>query len=343
MRVAILGGGLAGCALGFILKQVGLEPVIYEANASLADGASGNVTGLYNPRFGAEWTPQSRYFSKAFELAGELLPTLEGIDYDSCGCMHLINDEKKIIRYSKMIESWGWNADDMRITSPQETSEICGIETAFEGLWLPHSGTVSPPKLCGAYTDGVEVHCDARIENLKDIQADIIILAAGPALRHFEETKHLDLRAVRGQVTMAKETPQSAAMKTNICYSGYMTKARDGMHMIGSTFQRWLDHIDAMAEDDAENISRMQESIPAFKGDFEVLNARASVRTTSKDHFPVVGRLSENLYVSTAHGSHGILSSLMAAHILRDMILDKAQMVDNEVIAAVSPQRYDAA
>ena len=82
MKIAITGAGLAGSALGYVLKQAGLEPIIYEANASVADGASGNLTGLYNPRFAAEWTPQSRYYSKAFELARDLFPTLEGIEHD---------------------------------------------------------------------------------------------------------------------------------------------------------------------------------------------------------------------------------------------------------------------
>ena len=342
MRIAIVGGGLAGCAAAFELKRRGHEPVIYESNPSIADGASGNLTGLYNPRFGAEWTPQSQYFSKAFTLARDLFPTLGDIDHDPTGCMHLINDEKKVIRYSKMLKSWGWGDDDMRITSAQETSDLCGVETEFEGLWLLHSGTVSPPKLCSAYIDGVEVHVNAQVDGLESLDADIVILAAGPALRAFEKTQSLGLGAVRGQVTMVKDTEQTASMKTNICYSGYMTKAQNGMHMIGSTFRRWLDHTDLIEQDDVDNIERMVGALPSFSGErFDIVSSRASVRTTARDHFPVVGQLDKKTFVTTAHGSHGILSSLMAAEILANMIEGKAQSVGDEVIAALSPDRFN--
>ena len=54
MKAAIIGGGLAGCALAFSLKQAGVTPVVYESASRLAAGASGNSIGLYNPRFTAE-------------------------------------------------------------------------------------------------------------------------------------------------------------------------------------------------------------------------------------------------------------------------------------------------
>jgi len=342
MRIAIVGGGLAGCAAAFELKTRGHDVAIYEANASVADGASGNLTGLYNPRFGAEWTPQSQYYSKAFELARDLFPHFNEIEHDRSGCMHLINDPKKEIRYSKMLKSWKWGEDDMCIVSEPAASEICGIKTESYGLWLPQSGTVSPPKLCGAYAQDIEIHLNAHVENLEDLDADIIILAAGPALRAFEEAKDLCLGVVRGQVTMIKETPQSAVMKTNICYGGYMTKARDGLHMVGSTFQRWLDHSELIAQDDDDNIARMKGAILTLSDEeFLVKSSRASVRTTARDHFPVVGKLSEKVYVSSAHGSHGILSSLMAAEILGCMIDNKPQSLGDDVIAALSPHRFN--
>ena len=340
MKIAIIGGGLAGGAAAFMLKNAEHEPVIYEANDSIADGASGNVTGLYNPRFGAQWTPQSQYFSKAFEHACDLFPKLGDIDHDPSGCMHLINDEKKIIRYSKMLESWGWDEDDMQILSQAQTSEICGIETGFQGLWLPRSGTVSPPKLCAAYSDGVFTNTGVRIDDIDAVNADLIILAAGPTLRDTNDTKRIGFQAVRGQVTMVKETEQTKAMKTNICYSGYITKAKDGVHMVGSTFQRWLDHSEIIEQDDVDNLNKLATAIPSFPTELEIVGQRASVRTTSKDHFPVVGQLSDNLYMTTAHGSHGILSSLMAAEILVNMIDNKPQPLSDDVLVALSPHRF---
>ena len=87
-------------------------------------------------------------------------------------------------------------------------------------------------------------------------------------------------------------------------------------------------------------MAKLAEVIPAFPKSLIVVGQRAAVRTTSRDHFPVVGQLSENVYVSTAHGSHGILSSLLAAEILGAMIGGDEMPVSDDVISALSHERF---
>ncbi len=346
MKIAILGGGLAGCAAAYVLKRGGHEPVIYEVGGALASGASGNTVALYNPRFSAEMNPQSAYFSAAFDQALGVFAALKDIDFTPCGALHLINDEKKAIRFGKMVQSWGWPDDEMRIVSAREASEIAGIEIPERALYLARSGSVSPQKLCAAYAQGVEVRLHSQMDPAVKPQDDelgeydVVILACGPALRHFEESKHLDLQAVRGQVTTIKATPDTQKLKCNLCYSGYITKVQGGAHMVGSTFQRWLDHSDVMEEDDADNLEKLGAAVPHFLQYFEVIASRASVRTTSRDYFPVVGRLSDKVYISTAHGSHGVLSSLMAGKVLGAMIEGRELPVSADVIKALSPDRF---
>ena len=107
-KVAIIGAGLAGCAAGYVLKQAGYEPVIYELGEKVAPAASGNLLGLFNPRLSAELTPEGRFYKAAFEKALDLFPTLEGIDFNPCGALHLITDEKKENRFGKLLQNWGW-------------------------------------------------------------------------------------------------------------------------------------------------------------------------------------------------------------------------------------------
>lgn len=347
MKVAILGGGLAGTACAWALKQAGHEPVIYEAGAALAAGASGNEIGLYNPRFGAEMTPQSAYYAAAFREALQIFSHFEGIDFNPCGALHLINDEKKQIRFSKMIESWTNAGLEMEMLRAKEASHVAGVEISKDALYLPQSGYVSPKKLCAMYAKGVEIQFDVVRDPAVKPQddalfkdADAIILACGPALREFEGVKHLPLGAVRGQVTKLVATPESEALKCNICYGGYVSKAHDGAHMVGASFQRWLDHSDVIDQDDEDNLSKLAENVPSLSNDFETVGHRASVRTTSRDHFPIVGQLSDKLYISTAHGSHGILSSLMGAKVLAAMITGAKPVFGDDVISALSPSRF---
>ena len=338
MRIAIIGGGMAGCALGFVLSQTGLEPVVYEAGDKLANGASGNSVGLYNPRFTAERTPQSDYYVAGFSHALRTFAELKDIDFNPSGALHLINDDKKAKRFAQTVKNWGWSEENMRMVNAVEASEIAGVDLERDALYLSQSGSVSPRKLCGAYMAGVEHQLNAEVQDLETLDADVIILACGPAVKEF--APNLPIGSVRGQITEVKASELSRDVKCTICYGGYFSPAYNGQHIVGSTFQRWLDHSDIIEQDDVDNLEKLAENVPNMAEGLEVIGHRASVRATSKDHFPIVGHLRDNIYVSAAHGSHGLLSSLAAAHILSDMILERPYSLAQDTVDALDPHRF---
>lgn len=341
MRVNIIGGGLAGCALAYVLKVQGCTPVIYEAGASLAAGASGNEVGLYNPRFTAEYTPIAAFYSTAFHHAVQVFETLgASIDWNPCGALHLMNTDQKRKRYPKTVASWGWGADDMRLVTAAQATAIAGVTVGEPCLYLPRSGMVSPRKLCAAYVEGVEVHLKTRVEDINDLPTAPVVIANGMGAKHFTAAAHLPLKPVRGQVSTVGATAQSRVLKTALCYGGYIAPAQNDTHCIGATFQRWLDHTETIPQDDQDNIAHFERAI-GYHGDPLIpIRSRAGLRTTSHDHAPIIGALDDTLYISTAHGSHGILSSLMGACILRDALLQKTQSLSRDSLSAVSPARF---
>lgn len=341
MRVAIIGGGLAGCACAYVLKRAGMEPVIYEASDALASGASGNAVGLYNPRFAAQLDANAQFYSAAFFEALAVFEAVGAeIGWDSCGALHLITDEKKARRFSKMLECWGWDSADMQLLGASEASGVAGIEIAQDALYLPRSGTVSPKKICEVYARGVDVHFGEAITNPAVLRADSIILACGMGVRAFDACKDLPLRSVRGQVSYISVSDRSAALRCTLGYGGYIAPAKAGVHCLGSTFQPWLNHDEIIAQDDLDNLARLFEAVPSLAGDYEVVDRRAGVRCASKDHFPVIGQVGENMYVSTAHGSHGILSSLMGAMVICDLITGRNNNELRDFLKVLSPARF---
>ena len=54
----------------------------------------------------------------------------------------------------------------------------------------------------------------------------------------------------------------------------------------------------------------------------------------------VTGHLTDNVYVSSAHGSHGILSSLMGGKILAAMIMGGEAVLPTETLDTLSPRRF---
>lgn len=340
MKIAIIGGGLAGCALAYILQQMGEEPVVYEADSMLATGASGNSSGLYNPRFSALRGPESDFYASAYSMALRSFKVLEDIDWHPTGVLHLMDDEKKEKRLPRTVENWNWDSAHMRLVGAEEASRLAGVSHGYDALYLPEGGSVSPKKLCVAYMRDVQCHYNTPVERLEDIDADIKILACGPAVLKF--APNLPIIPVRGQITQVKATQLSANVKCNICYEGYFTPAIDGIHTLGATFQPDLDHSRIINQDDQGNIQKLAKTIPGLEIGLEVVGHRASVRATSRNRFPIVGRVmdQENVYISAAHGSYGILSSLLGAHLLADMILDRPRCLPTDVIAALSPQRF---
>ncbi len=347
-KVAIIGGGLAGTALAYVLKRAGVQPVIYEAGDVLACGASGNRIGLYNPIISALRTVESDYFMAAFSLACRTFQDFQDIDWNPCGTLHLMIDERREKRYNKAFKNLDWDEDHLRLLNSKASSEISGIDLKYGALYVKDSGYLSPEKLCAAYARGIEVHLNTEVESLLDVEADIIILACGKAVSSFDEVSWLPLQAVRGQVSLFDKTLETKSLACNLCYGGgYLSPAHNGVHALGASFQPWLDNNKVENQDNEENLAKLFDVAPALASGIKISQARASVRTTTPDRFPVVGRVSparagsRPLYVSTSHGSHGIISTIMAAHFISDMIMGRTLPLPKSTIERLDPLRYD--
>jgi tRNA 5-methylaminomethyl-2-thiouridine biosynthesis bifunctional protein len=152
----------------------------------------------------------------------------------------------------------------------------------------------------------------------------------------------LPLEPVRGQVTFAATSAASRALAANLCYGGYIGAARNGYHAIGATFQRGQDDTMARTEDDAANIAGLAALLPDLAQGLAVTSARAAVRCAARDRFPVAGAVeaSRGLYVSTAHGSHGIVTTLAAADYITDLLTGSPWSLPMRAAGALSPARF---
>lgn len=353
--VAVIGAGLAGTSCAYALRQYGIEAVLFEKD-SIAAGASGNVRGLYNPRFSALRSPESSFYAPAFAQALGTLETLSAgydLGYRRCGTLHLANSGEKEKRFQAVKKNWLWHEDHLRFLSADEASEKAAVPIDKQALYLPDSGMVCPRALCHAYADNTCVEYGAPPELSALLKKfDSVILACGAAVKHYRPLSWLPVHTVRGQASMMAQTEMSSSLKCNICYGGYISAPLDGVHMLGSTFQKWRDDVDISAEDDRDNLSRLAENMPAMETGM-ITGSRAALRSSSKDRFPVIGPVPDyrsyrdggkqnlpGLYVSTAHGSHGIVSTIAGAHMIADQILALPQSLPQETAASLAPRRF---
>ena len=330
-KIAIIGGGLAGTACAYLLKQNGYQPVIFEAGDGLASGASGNPVGLYNPRFYAIKLPEAEFYERAYQAVSKLFAEIGSeIDHSPHGSLHLAATPEKQKRFAKMKESWGWEDAEMQILSNDQASKVAGIDLKYGGMFLSASGTVAPDKLCEYYARSCETRLKKDVKllirnndswSLSDENFDHVILACGANVARFSQTDWLPIYSVRGQIAQFEQSVTSQKLRCNINYGGYITPSLGGVHTCGSTFQKWLQHTDILEQDTQDILDKMHEYIPYLSDVEAVMSARASLRTASKDRLPIIGAVPcksgdiniKNLYVSTAHGSHGIVTSYLAA------------------------------
>ncbi len=338
-NIAIIGGGLAGTACASVLKSRSLHPVIFEAGVSLANGASGNARGIFNPRFTARRGADADFYMSGFEHVARTLYGVEGIDFKGCGTLHLLTDDDKAKRFESCLKYWGWPADNMALFSVDEASEKAGIPLTHRALYLPDSGQVSPYKLCHHWADGIDVRLSSPMTQSRFENFDAIILACGVAAKDFIPS--LPIHTVRGQVVQASATSVSAALKTNLCYGGYIGAPENGIHVVGSTFQKWLDDTEVSDNDTRDILDHLSHDVPGL-GLRHVTGARASLRCAAQDRFPVIGSVPghDGLYVSTAHGSHGIVSSLAGAHLIADQIEGGILSLPEDSVNLLSLQRF---
>ncbi len=347
--VAIIGGGLAGANVAARLKQEGFAVEIYEEK-EVAAGASGNPRGLFNPRFTSQQGYISDFYASAYACALRQFKRLKDIDYQACGSIHLLTDIEKEKRLTAMVEKCGWHQDHIKVIDAKEASEIAGVEINFDAVFLPDSGFVSPEKICRASAKNSIIVCESVQQvtynqgqwNLNNRLYDAVVIACGAGVLNFSQTAQLPLSKVRGQLAIASSTKATEKIKTNICYGGYCSPADKGDHVIGSTFQPWLTDIDIREEDSADIVQKFESHVPALVNEMKATGARVSFRVASKDRFPVIGKMPDydNLYISAAHGSHGLISTALAAEIITSDMIGRPSPMPSSVLKELSPQRF---
>lgn len=331
-KIAVIGSGLAGCTAAHVLKNYGCNVEIYEKEEAIAAGASGNQLGLINPKLGSTGSVTQDYHASAYSMSVRYLEAL-GI-YSRCGSVHIGQHERRDEKLTKFIEKCGWHEDHMRAISADNTTEMTGIDIAHGGVYLPDAGFVSPMELCKTYSKNIPVHYGHEISQFNQIDADIIILAG--AYESKKIAPELELKPVKGQVTYIKELFPN---KANVCFGGYLSPAQNGQHCLGASFHRGENNQDVSGQDDIDNIANLK-SVLGYEGKIEPIDNWVGVRCNSTDRYPIIGQYKDNIYTSIAHGSHGIISSLLAAHILAYKLGSGIQPIGQNILNQISPYRF---
>ncbi|WP_152389979.1 bifunctional tRNA (5-methylaminomethyl-2-thiouridine)(34)-methyltransferase MnmC2/FAD-dependent 5-carboxymethylaminomethyl-2-thiouridine(34) oxidoreductase MnmC1 [Azotobacter salinestris] len=204
--------------------------------------------------------------------------------------------------------------------------------------------------------------------------APVAVLCGAADIARFPETAGLPLKRIRGQISRLPATAASRDLKTVLCAEGYVAPVRDGEHTLGASFRFDSTELELTAEEHAENLQLLREistdlaeRLQADRLVAAELEGRAGFRCTSPDYLPIVGPLAdaaafaeayavlgkdarqvpqrpcpwlEGLYVSSGHGSRGLLSAPLAGELLAAWLDDEPLPVPRAVAEACHPNRF---
>lgn len=367
-EAVVVGGGLAGTATAHSLARRGWRITLIERHPHLASEASGNHQGILYARL----SPKKNLLSD-FALAGYLhvlreLPGLmpEGDDtWRQCGLLQLAFDADEERRLSGVIDL-ALPDTLLRGVDREEAGRLAGFESPFNGIYFSGGGWVNPPALCKKLSDlpGILVRTGRQATYLQrvgehwEVKCNQDLLASSPILvvacaahtRLFDQTSHLPLRSIRGQVTHLPASERSRALKAVICGEGYAAPPRHGIHTIGATYGNLEENVDLRVADHAENLAMLSrlspglyDAVVAEQVRLEELGGRAACRCNVPDYLPLVGAVSPDLpglYVNTGHGSRGLITAMLAAEMLAARLEEEPAPLPLELIRSMLPSRF---
>lgn len=347
-KIAVIGGGIGGAAVAHALKRRGHSPVIYERKEN--DSHIGHPVAVVYPKLTVDPSPLSRYHIHAFLYARMMARQLKVPSWKECGVLHLDLDGEERARTQKLLQTGEYPED------------FC---TSGEGgMFQPIAGMIDPRDFRRCLTGSIPVEYGQDVASLA---AEVTVIAAGADAKNIAGLDWLPLQAVRGQMTLLKPTAQSQNMDHVICHDGFITPPMNGLHGAGATFQKDSTDDSFHAEDDTENLAKLNQYLPQLGfTEADVAGASWGFRATTPDKLPMAGPLPDydrcradfaglregkeviagptpyvpHVYLSTGFGAHGMTGALLAGEIVAAEISGDPCPVPESLLEHLLPERF---
>jgi len=312
-RIALIGGGVAGCAAAYALKRCGCTPIIIDRHNRLAPEASGNPVGLLSPRLTIGDTASGRFHGAAFLQSISVYDQFAADGHDiwlpERGILAMARDVDEQARQKRLIAEHHLPDRFARLVAPDEAKTLSGLPAPLGGIWYGLTGCIRPAEICNALAQDVEFHQGniARLEKSPNgwkvfdqtdslvVEADGVVLTNGAFAGPFLSEAPLTVYANRGQITYL---PTDTLPKTPFSFGGYLSPAFNEMRVLGATYDRWADIEDAswqeVTQDHQERcLNILEKHQPALRQNLVnlPLKGRASLRAVTPDRMPLVGPL----------------------------------------------------
>ena len=357
-HVAVIGAGVAGCAVAHALAQRGIQVTILEQAAAAAQGASGNPVAVFRPLPSRDDNTASRLTRAAFLYSLRAWAALgASLQWSQCGVLQCAKDAAHLQKLAQTLAANAAPLDFACWVNADEASQLAHWALTEPAVFYSGAGWIVPASLCRTWLAHPRIqpryHCRVRALEARAtgwrlldadagemVEADAVVIAnAYDAVSLLPEFKKL--QAVRGQINIA---PSGTLPQLNcvVAREGYVSPTPDGRYVVGSTYEynaECFASSAASSRDDADNRARLAAILPgASAGDFP---GRASIRAVMPDRFPLLGPVQgrPNMYVATGYASRGVVWAGLLAEALACMMCHEPLPLERDLIGAMDTGR----
>ncbi|MCS5490110.1 NAD(P)/FAD-dependent oxidoreductase [Algoriphagus limi] len=325
----LIGGGLAGSALGYRLIQAGKSIRILDQPEK--NQSSRIAAGLYNPVTG-------RKMVKTW-LADQLFPEIEpfykeieektGVDFLRSETIY-----RPFISIEEQNEWMGNSSDEAFIPYIRELvteSQSPHLNDPYGGVMLQQSGWLDIPTFLNAFKEKFSeyfqleefteenLHFDNGSWHYRDLESTAVVFCNGVHSAESSFFGFLPFAPVKGEIL---EVKQEFCPDYIVNRGVFRVHLGEGIHRVGSTYT-WHD-LDIGPTERAKNelLERLQVlvNLPVK----EVVSHKFGIRPATKDRKPFLGKHPRHsgVYIFNGFGAKGVslvpfFSKVMEAHLLR--------------------------
>jgi glycine oxidase len=259
--VAVLGGGIAGCATAYYLSREGIDVAVIERNG-VGNAASGYALGLLNPLAGSGIPgPLSAFAGASFAEHRRLWPLLEeesDIDFHGRMMPHLQLALSEADAPLVKLEMVRWNdadgfsarwlsSEDIRALEPRVFEDVTGA-VLLEQVGMVDSQLLTRALMEAARRKGVRLIenevvgvkvSNSQVTGVKTVGGDIecgaVVVALGPWSGVVSGWLGLEVPVTPFKGQIVRLEGLNPPLQFHVAHSGAVVQKADGMVWIAST------------------------------------------------------------------------------------------------------------
>lgn len=321
-RIAVVGGGIAGCCASYALAGAGCDVELFEAGRIGAQGASSVPAALLNPHRGFTARAQDTDVV-CLGATWQLVTSLSEAGFDAgarrCGVLRIAGSERQARLWRRR--------HDSRWLQPEAIPDP--YHAPFGGLWIERGGWLSPSKLLACLRSAIEQAGAAVREGCR-------VLEVGPSARGVTlRTSETELAFDHAVLCTGTSTLSGVDLPGFERVAGDMVELESSVQLpyavAGAVYGAQLGHSifvggnhRAAANSDPHAPQRLQQAFARFVRPLERAERRSvwtGVRAQPPGKTPIVREVAPNVWFLGALGGRGFLCAAHCSNVLVSALL----------------------